>query len=164
MHLLVQRLTPISLPKNEYLDQTPPSFSSRPRTVASLVSLKPHPWIHSTGCITSPARGERVWYTCHTADCRSLVTLEFLPRSHRPIRFEVTSSHTNLIGSCDLGSTFLVTSDLQSAVLYLFSFQNLVVPISCFNVILRHFLWCALLRKVKMPSFSLQLKDSCQQG
>ena len=31
-----------------------------------LVSLKPHPWIHSTGCITSPARGSgavdpRVW-------------------------------------------------------------------------------------------------------
>ena len=32
----------------------------------NIVSLKPHPWIHSTGCITSPARGERVWYTCHT--------------------------------------------------------------------------------------------------
>ena len=33
-----------------------------------LVSLKPHPWIHSTGCITSPAHRERyrVWYTCHT--------------------------------------------------------------------------------------------------
>ena len=31
-----------------------------------IVSLKPHPWIHSTGCITSPARRERVWYTCHT--------------------------------------------------------------------------------------------------
>ena len=27
-----------------------------------------------------------------TTDCRSLVTLEFLPRSHQPIRFVVTSS------------------------------------------------------------------------
>ena len=55
-------------------------------------------------------------YSYDTTDCRSLVTLEFVPRSHQPIRFVVTSSHANLIGSCDLGSTFLVTSDLQSAV------------------------------------------------
>ena len=56
-----------------------------------------------------------------TADCRSLVTLEFLPRSHQPIRFVVTSLQANLIGSRDLGSTFLVTSDLQSAVICLLS-------------------------------------------
>ena len=69
---------------------------------SDIVSLKPHPWIHSTGCITSPA-GSGV-----------------------------------------------------HAILYLFSFQNLVVPISCFNVILRHYF--VVLRKLKMPSFSLQLK------
>ena len=62
-----------------------------------------------------------------TADCRSLVTLEFLPRSHQPIRFEVTSSHENLIGSCDLGSTCLVTSNLQSAVAISMERENIFV-------------------------------------
>ncbi len=29
-------------------------------------SHKPHPQLHSTGCIASPARRERVWCICHT--------------------------------------------------------------------------------------------------
>ena len=61
--------------------------------------------------IPQAARSNPLQVACHTI---SMVTLEFLPRSHQPIRFVVTSSHANLIGSCDLGSTFLVTSDVPS--------------------------------------------------
>ena len=50
-------------------------------------------------------------YTVHRMSY-ALCTLDFIPRSHQPIRFVVTSSHANLIGSCDPGSV-TITSDLQ---------------------------------------------------
>ena len=55
-----------------------------------------------------------LYCTACTVYCTSHVTctLDFIPRLHQPIRFVVTSSHANLIGSCDPGSV-TITSNLQ---------------------------------------------------
>ena len=62
--------------------------------------------------------------TCHAIDGSrvpsewkgSYLCIPLIAGRLSQIRFVVTSSHANLIGSCDLGSTFLVTSDLRSTV------------------------------------------------
>ena len=73
----------------------------------AMYKTKPHAWL----LLTWPCG---LYYADRLQVARALlVTRKVLPRSHEPIRFDVT---TNLIRSCDLGRNSRVTSDLQSMV------------------------------------------------